>query len=147
MHRAKNIVVAIAVLTSCATTTTAKRAIEPPEFPPGRPFTPGVLAGDTLYLSGQIGSDLKTDEFPEDFDAEARICFEKIGIVLRAAGMDFRDAVSVQVFLTDMTLFQRMNAVYRTYFKDPPPARTTTGATKLAGKARIEVTVIAKKPM
>ena len=146
MRSVKNIVVAVALLTACATATAVKR-IEPPEFPTGRPFVPGVLAGDTLYIGGQIGSDLKTGEFPEDFEAEARLCFDKIGIVLRAAGMEFSDAVSVQVFLTDMTLFQRMNAVYLTYFKKPLPARTTTGAAGLAGKARIEVSVVAKKSM
>ena len=59
--------------------------------------------------------------------------------------MSFSDVVSVQVYLTDIEMFQRMNAVYTTYFKDPRPARTTVGVAKLVGPARIEVTVTARK--
>src|ERR1022692_4316839 len=55
------------------------------------------------------------------------------------------DTVAVQVYLTDMVLFPRMNAVYTTYFKEPRPARTTVGVAKLVGTARIEVTVTAHR--
>jgi 2-iminobutanoate/2-iminopropanoate deaminase len=67
------------------------------------------------------------------------------GLVLKAAGLGFEDAVAVQVYLTDMDLFPRMNAVYATYFKDPRPARTTVGVAKLVGPARIEITITARK--
>ena len=122
-----------------------KKAIQPKEFPTGKPFSPGILVGDTLYVAGQTGADLKTGQFPEDFDAEVKQCLENIGLVLKEAGMRFDDAVAVQVYLTDMTLFPRMNAVYTTYFKDPRPARTTVGVAKLVGTARIEVTVTAHR--
>ena len=59
--------------------------------------------------------------------------------------MDFSDAVSVQVYLTDMSMFPRMNAVYVHTFPDPKPTRTTVGVTALAGGAHIEVTVTARK--
>ncbi len=60
--------------------------------------------------------------------------------------MTYKDVVSVQVYLTDMDLFQRMNAVYTTGFKDPRPARTTVGVTKLANAAaHVEITVTARK--
>ena len=72
-------------------------------------------------------------------------CLENIGLVLKEAGMSFDDAVAVQVAMTDMSLFPRMNAVYTTYFKDPRPARTTVGVAKLVGTARIEVTVTAHR--
>jgi 2-iminobutanoate/2-iminopropanoate deaminase len=66
--------------------------------------------------------------------------------VLKAAGMKYDDVVSVQVYLTDMDLFARMNAVYTTIFKSPRPARTTVGVTKLASAAaHIEITVTARK--
>ena len=58
---------------------------------------------------------------------------------------DISDVVAVQVYLTDMELFPRMNAVYTTYFKEPRPARTTVGVAKLVGTARIEITVTAKR--
>ena len=122
-----------------------KKVIQPKEFPTGRPFSPGILVGDTLYIAGQTGSDLKTGEIPSDFEAEVKRCLDNIGLVLKEAGMSFDNAVAVQVYLTDMTLFQRMNAVYTTYFKEPRPARTTVGVAKLVGTARIEITVTASR--
>jgi len=68
------------------------------------------------------------------------------GIILEAGGMTFQDAVSVQVYLTDMDLFASMNAVSATYFKEPRPARTTVGVTRLGSvKVRVEITVTARK--
>ena len=128
-----------------------RKAIAPPEFAPDAgaaapPFSPGILIDGTLYVAGQIGQDPKTKEVPDDFEAEVKTCLDRIGIILKAAGMSFQDAVSVQVYLTDMDLFARMNAVYTTHFKDPRPARTAVGVTRLAlAKARIEITVTARK--
>jgi 2-iminobutanoate/2-iminopropanoate deaminase len=126
-----------------------KKAIRPKEFVnaagPSLPYTPGILIDGTLYAAGQTGRDLKTNKIPEDFETEVKTCLDNIGIVLKEAGMSFGDAVAVQVFLTDMDLFPRMNAVYSTYFKDPRPARTTVGVSKLVGPARIEITVTAHK--
>ena len=122
-----------------------KKVVHPKEFPKGRPFSPGILVGDTLYVAGQTGSDLKTGQIPEEFEAEVRQTLDNIGLVLKEAGMSFDNAIAVQVYLTDMTLFPRMNAVYTTYFKEPRPARTTVGIAKLVGTAKIEITVTASK--
>lgn len=126
-----------------------KKAIRPKEFVsaagPSLPYTPGILIDGTLYAAGQTGRDLKTNKIPEDFETEVKTCLDNIAIVLKAAGMGFEDAVAVQVYLTDMDLFPRMNAVYATYFKDPRPARTTVGVAKLVGTARVEITVTAHK--
>ena len=122
-----------------------KQVIQPKEFATGRPFSPGILAGGTLYVAGQTGSDLKTGKLPDEFEAEVRTTLDNIGIVLKEAKMDYSDVVSVQVYLTDMELFPRMNAVYTTYFKEPRPVRTTVGVAKLVGTARIEITVTAHK--
>ena len=98
----------------------------------------------TLYVSGQIGRDLKTQKVPEDFDAEVRQVLDNIGIILREAKMTYGDVVSVQVYLTDMSLFQRMNNIYTTYFKTDRPSRTTVGVVKLAApEAHVEITVTA----
>src|SRR5712691_9801713 len=121
-----------------------RKVIQPKEFPTGRPFSPGILSDGTLYIAGQTGQDLKTAKIPDNFEAEVKQCLENIGLVLKAAGMEFGDAVTVQVYLTDMELFPRMNAVYTTYFKEPRPARTTVGVAKLVGTAHIEVTVTAR---
>jgi 2-iminobutanoate/2-iminopropanoate deaminase len=68
-----------------------------------------------------------------------------VGVILKEAGYDFKDAVTVNVYLTDMELFPRMNAVYTTFFPEPRPVRTTVGVAKLVGTARIEITVTAWK--
>lgn len=122
-----------------------KKVIHPKEFPTGRPFSPGILSDGTLYVAGQTGQDLKTGKISENFEAEVKQTLDNIGLVLKEAGMGFGDAVAVQVYLTDMELFPRMNAVYTTYFKEPRPARTTVGIAKLVGTARIEITVTARK--
>lgn len=122
-----------------------RKLIHPKEFPRGGPFSPGILAGDTLYVSGFVGRDPATGKAPENFESEVRQCLDNIGLVLKEAGMGFDEVVSVQVYLTDVTLFQRMNAVYTTYFKEPRPTRTTVGVAALAGPYRIEITVTAKK--
>jgi 2-iminobutanoate/2-iminopropanoate deaminase len=135
----------------CVALHAEKKAVNPPEFAgaPGAPapmFSPGILVDGTLHVAGQIGADLKTNALPDSFEDEVKLCLDRIGIVLKAAGMSFDDVVAVQVYLTDMDLFARMNAVYGGVFKAPRPARTTVGVTKLAAaKAHIEITVTARK--
>ncbi len=123
----------------------ARRVIHPKEFPAGRPFSPGLLVDGTLYVSGQTGQDLKTGAIPSEFEAEMRLCLDNIGLILKEGGMGFEDVISAQVYLTDIGLFQRMNAVYTTYFKEPRPTRTTVGVAGLVGTAKVEITVTARK--
>lgn len=122
-----------------------RQAVHPKDFPTGTPYSPGILADGTLYVAGQTGADLKSNAIPTEFEAEMKQCLNRIGMVLKEAGMGFEDVVSVQVFLTDIDLFPRMNAVYTTYFKEPRPARTTVGVTKLVGGAHVEINVTAHK--
>ena len=122
-----------------------KKIIYPPEFRANMPFSPGVLIDGTLYCAGQTGSDLKSNEYPESFEDEVHQTFKRIGLILKAGGMDYSDAVDVKVYLTDIGLFQQMNGVYTQYFKTDRPARTTVGVASLVGKARIEITVVARK--
>lgn len=135
------------VLIGCASSVFAeKKVIQPKEFATGRPFSPGIMTSDgTLYVAGQVGNDLKTGQRPEAFEDEVKTCLNNIGIILKAAGMDYSDVVAVNVYLTDMELFAKMNGVYTTFFKEPRPVRTTVGVAKLVGTSRIEITVTAKK--
>lgn len=141
----KYCVIAAIVALAAAGYGAPKKIIYPPEFRADMPFSPGVLVGDTLYCAGQTGADLKTNEYPESFEEEVHQTFKRIGIILKAANFDFSDVVEVTVYLTDMSLFPRMNAVYTQYFKKDRPARTTVGVASLVGKARIEITVVARK--
>src|SRR5713101_9874064 len=136
---------ALALLSASMPLRAEKKIVQPKEFAPGAPFSPAVLVDGTLYVSGQIGRDLKTQKVPENFEAEVRQVLDSIGIILREAKMNYADVVAVQVYLTDMNLFQKMNAIYITYFKTDRPTRTTLGVTKLAVPgARIEITVTAR---
>lgn len=121
-----------------------KKAVEPKGLTPSKNFSAGISAGDTLYVSGSTGHD-PAGKVPEKFEDEAQLCFDNIAAILKAGGMDYSNAVSVQVYLTDMGLFQRMNAVYQKNIPEPRPTRTTVGVTALAGPAHMEVTVTARK--
>jgi 2-iminobutanoate/2-iminopropanoate deaminase len=123
-----------------------KYVVTPQGARPSPNYSAGVHVGDTLYVSGQTGSDPKTQKVSENFEDEVKQCLANIGEVLHADKMDYSDVVAVQVYLTDMDLFPRMNTVYTTIFKDPRPTRTTVGVSKLAAAgAHIEITVTARK--
>lgn len=114
-------------------------------FNSSAPYSPGILSGDTLYVSGLQGADPKSGEFPKDFAQEVRRCLDNVGLVLREAGMDFNNVVSVQLYVTDMTQFAKLNEIYREYFKQPYPARTTISVPALSLGARFEAAVIARR--
>ena len=145
------VILALAAVALAAPVQAATKVISPPEFAPAPGaaapmFSPGILVDGTLYVSGQIGRDLKSQAIPADFESEVKTCLANIGLVLKAAGMTYRNVISVQVYLTDMDLFQRMNAVYSSVFDAPRPTRTTVGVTRLAAAgAHVEITVTARK--
>jgi len=142
----KPTIAAVAFVLLCATVLFAadKKIILPPGAEPGGNYSPGILVDGTLYISGQGGEDA-SGKIPKDFEAEAKQALENIGAILKAADMSPADVVSVQVYLTNGATFQRMNTVYRDYFKEPRPTRTTVVVAKLVGPGNIEITVTAKK--
>jgi 2-iminobutanoate/2-iminopropanoate deaminase len=117
-----------------------KKAVVPEGAKVAGPYTPGIQAGNFLFVAGQVGRD-KAGKYPESFEDEVKQTLENVKAVLDKAGYTFADAVSVQVHLTDIALFDRMNKVYMTYFPEPRPARTTVGGVQLVGPARVEITV------
>ncbi len=151
MSKIASTIVALVVGVAASITTglaqdSKRYVVTPPGARPSPNFSAGMHVGDTLYVSGQTGTDPKTKKMPENFEDEVRQCLANIAEVLHADKMDYSDVIAVQVYLTDMDLFQRMNAVYTGVFKDPRPTRTTVGVTKLAAAgARIEITATARK--
>jgi 2-iminobutanoate/2-iminopropanoate deaminase len=122
-----------------------RRVVQPAKFPnTGLPYSPGILAGDTLYMSGQLGRDPATAKLVAGgIEAETRQALTNLGEVLRAAGMEFRDVVSVTAFIVDFAGFETYNKVYREFFPKDPPARATVGVSKLNLDARVELQMIA----
>ena len=144
MHRSLSLVLALLVSASAAAGA-ERKLIRPAGYNRGLPFTPGILVDGTLYIAGFSGEDPQTGAVPRDFETEVKQALEKIGVILKAAEMQYADVVPVQVYLTDMKLFERMNAVYRGYFAEPRPTRTIVGVAKLIGPSRIEITATARK--
>jgi reactive intermediate/imine deaminase len=125
-----------------------RQAIRPAKGPnTGLPYSPGILVGNTLYISGHLGQDPAARRVvPGGIEPETRQILSDIREVLRAAGMDFGDVVSVNAFLTDLDDFPRFNEVYREYFPKDPPARATVQVAALNIGARVELQMIAVKP-
>jgi 2-iminobutanoate/2-iminopropanoate deaminase len=125
-----------------------RKAIVPAKFPnTGLPFSPGVLAGNTLYISGHLGRDPVTAQLVAGgIEAEARQSLANIREVLTAAGMEFKDVTSVTAYITDFKDFEKFNAVYREYFPMEPPARATVQVAALNAGAHVELQMIAVKP-
>ena len=136
--------IALLLLTASLSFAADKKAVLPEGATTAGPYSPGILAGDTLYCAGQVGRD-KDGKYPAAFEDEVKQTLENVGAILKKAGYTFADAVTVQVYLADIEDFQRMNKVYMTYFPEPRPARTTVGGIKLVPPARIEITVTAWK--
>jgi reactive intermediate/imine deaminase len=114
---------------------------------PGRavaaPFSDAVLVGDTLYLAGRLGFVPGTRQIPTSAEEEARNVLDQFKAVLAEAGMTMDDLVSVQVFCSDVSLFDTWNKVYPTYFGKELPARAFIGSGPLLFGARFEMQAIA----
>jgi len=128
-----------------ATQTARKRVIQPAGSRPSMSFSPAILVGDTLYMSGSIGSDPATGQLAKGgFEPELRQIMTNVQAVLKAGGMELTDVVAVTAYLADMNDFQRFNEVYREYFKSEPlPTRSTVAVKELARSARVELTMTA----
>ena len=104
------------------------------------PYSQAVRAGDTVYLSGQIPLDPKTMQLVTgDIDAEIRRVFENLKAVAAAAGGSLANAVKVNVFLTDLAHFAKVNEIMATYCSQPYPARAAIGVAQLPRGARVEI--------
>ena len=106
------------------------------------PISSGVVVGDTLYVSGTTVSPprLAAGLTPEQ---EARELLDEVKKVVEQAGMSMDDVVSIQVFCTDLSLYESFNAVYATYFHDNYPSRAFVGVAKLLFGARFEINGVA----
>ena len=126
---------------------TNKRVIFTDKAPkPIGPYSQAILAGNTLYLSGQIALDKATGKIAEgDIKAEAKQVLDNIKSVLEEAGYSMKDIVKTTIYLSDMENFNPVNKVYATYFDGYFPARETVQVAGLPMKARVEISVIAVK--
>ena len=122
-----------------------RRVIRPEKAPnTGLPFSPGILVGNTLYVSGHLGRDPVTSQLVRGgIEVETRQALANVREVLRTAGMDFKDVASVTAYITSFEDFAKFNAVYRESFPADPPARATVQVAALNAGARVELQMVA----
>jgi 2-iminobutanoate/2-iminopropanoate deaminase len=148
---------ALAALVACssllvapadAQTVPSKQAVSTAAAPPAiGPYSQAIKYGDTLYLSGQIAIDPKTNQVmaAASIEEQTTLVLDNLKAVLAANGMTLADVVSTLVLMKDLNEFAKMNTVYGSYFKDTPPARATFEAARLPRDVRIEITATARK--
>jgi reactive intermediate/imine deaminase len=151
----RNVLLLLASLLAVATAAVASAAdADAPRYivkerPPeraGLPFSDAVLVGNTLYVSGHLGSDPKTGKVPDDPEAEVRLAMESVQQTLKAAGLGLDDLVSVTVYCTDLGLYEKFNSAYKTYFHGRYPTRAFVGVATLLRGAHFEIQGIAVSP-
>jgi len=122
-----------------------KKTISSPEFPkPLGPYSHAVVAGGFVYVAGQGPINPKTQKMElGDIKSETRLELANISNILKAANSSLENVVKVSVFLTDLNDFEALNEVYREFFKDNFPARTTVQAVLRTGR-KIEIDCIAR---
>lgn len=144
----RRILVVAAFLAICVASQASDRKyiVDPrPGETKGLPFSDAVLAGNTLYVAGHIGLDPKTGMAPADAEQEAHLVMDGIKKTVENAGFTMDDIVSVQIFCTDLKLYDTFNGIYKTYFHENYPARAFVGTDKLLRNGHYEVMAIAVK--
>jgi 2-iminobutanoate/2-iminopropanoate deaminase len=111
----------------------------------GLPFSDAIVAGNTLYIAGQEGTDDSDKLVTGGIGPETKAVLANIEKVAKAAGFEVKDIVSVTVYLADIHEFGDMNSVYKAFMPDPKPARATIQAAALVNNARVEISAIAVK--
>jgi 2-iminobutanoate/2-iminopropanoate deaminase len=114
---------------------------------PVGPYSPGVVVGNLVFVSGQAGRDPRTLEVPGDVEAQTELALKNVAAILEAAGTSLAHVVRCGVFLVDISEFPKMNAVYARVFGDHRPARTTVEVSALPGDGlRVEIDAVAVLP-
>ena len=112
--------------------------------PPVGPYSQAIRAGGFVFVAGEKGMDPVTKQIvPGGIEPETRRTLENIKAIIEEAGSHMDRVVSTFVFMTDLSEFSKMNAIYAEYFKANPPGRTTVEVKSLPAGAHIEITVTA----
>ena len=111
---------------------------------PVGPYSHAVVANGFVYVSGQGPVNPETGSAPDGFEDQVRQTFENLRTILEAAGSGLGDVVKVNAYVTDLTRFARFNEVYREFFSQEPPARTTVGADLLGILVEVDCVAIVR---
>jgi len=138
----------IALLLLCQQTVRAQlRAVTPGRgSAPVGPYSPGIIAGDYLYISGQ-GARTPEGAMPASFPDQVRQTLQNMKAIIEASGLTMEHVVYTQCYLKDMTRFEEMNRVYAEYFPKSPPARATLGVADLPAGTPVEINAMAVRDL
>ncbi|TDW99511.1 RidA family protein [Dinghuibacter silviterrae] len=123
----------------------SKKIIQTDKAPaPIGPYSQAVLAGNLLFVSGQVALTPGTGELvTQDIASETHQVMHNIKAILNEAGLDFQHVVKTSIFLSDMGLFGAVNEIYGSYFSGAYPARETMAVKTLPKNVNVEITVTA----
>jgi reactive intermediate/imine deaminase len=130
----------LAALPSAQSTT--KRLIAPPGPKPVGPYSPGIVADDFLYVSGQGARD-KDGKLPDTVEGQVRQTLENIKGIVQAAGLSMEHVVYSQVYLHDISNYETMDRVWKEYFAKAPPARSVLGVHRMPTDTPVEISAVA----
>jgi 2-iminobutanoate/2-iminopropanoate deaminase len=136
---------ALALATPWQAHAQSRRAIQLAGHTASLPFSDGIVVGNTLYIAGTQGQDQSGKLVAGGIGPQTRAALETIEKVVKRAGFQMSDVVAVNVYLFHIHDFAAMNKVYRTFFPNPRPTRTTVQVRMLVNRARIEISAIAVK--
>lgn len=108
---------------------------------PVGPYSPGILAGDYLFLSGQGARDA-AGRMTEGVEAQARQCLENMKAIVEAAGLSLKHVVHLQLYLERISDFEIVDRIYADYFPEDPPARVVIGVTRMPVGTPVEMTAV-----
>ena len=135
----------VLLLLLAANLTAERRVIFPAGVKPVGPYSPGILAGDFLYVSGQ-GARTPDGHMPGSFEEQARQCLENIKSIVELAGLTMEHVVYTQVYLENASNFDEMNRIFASYFHQKP-ARSTVGVHHLPTDTPIEINAVAVRDL
>jgi reactive intermediate/imine deaminase len=124
-----------------------RKAIVPATGPkPVGPYTPGIMAGEYLYVSGQ-GARGPDGTIPSNFDEQAVNCLNNVKKIVEAAGLTMEHIVYTQIYFKDISNYEKLNPILEKYFPSNPPARATLGVYRMPTETPLEISAVAVKDL
>ncbi len=147
MRKTVIIIILISIFSSLHAQTIQKQVIQSPEAPKAiGPYSQAILAGNTLYVSGQIAINPETGQMDTvTIETETRRILSNLGAVLKEAGMGYENVVKATIFTTDLKNYKLINTIYGEQFREKPPARETVQVVALPAGGHVEISCIAVK--
>ncbi|VVC71794.1 2-iminobutanoate/2-iminopropanoate deaminase [uncultured archaeon] len=123
-----------------------KKIVAPNAHKATGPFSHGIIAGNLIFTAGQIPLTPEMKLLDGTIEEQTHQVMRNLKSILDTAGATFADVVKTTIYVTDMTVYGKINEVYGTYMTDPFPAREVVGVKELPLGAKVEISMVALKP-